>query len=226
MVTSTTVSPFFQPCAPPPPIPLLTAHLDLPLVQTGPPRLLAHEELRNDPPHPKKHITKCGVMPYNKPTKCIKPVKAINKSSAPPNAPLNSDPSDVSENKSELDNGNKIHKPDGEAGCPSRGGYNLETALGWHAKLYNKLKKSVNQRMAEHLDLTKSYSSWDPTLVTIVCNLMRVDFPDLEVFSDCWPVTDLIKMHLKYTSCRARQTVRRLAAGRNVALQRGSDGNV
>ncbi|KAF8575395.1 hypothetical protein K439DRAFT_1623629 [Ramaria rubella] len=140
MVTSTTVSPFFQPCAPPPPIPLLTAHLDLPLDQTGPPRLLAHEELRNDPPHPKKHITKRGVMLYNKPTKPIKPVEAINKSSAPPNAPLNSDSSDVSEDESELDTGNKIHKPDGEAGRPSRGGYNLETALGWHAKLYNKLK--------------------------------------------------------------------------------------
>ncbi|KAF8589570.1 hypothetical protein K439DRAFT_1612585 [Ramaria rubella] len=145
MVTSTTVSPFFQPCAPPPSIPLLTAHLDLPLDQTGPPRLLAYEELRNDPLHTKKHITKCGVMPYNKLTKPVKPVKAINKSSAPPkddppDAPLNSDSSNISEDKSELDTGTKIHKPDGEADCPSRGGYNLEAVLGWHAKLYNKLK--------------------------------------------------------------------------------------
>ncbi|KAF8579427.1 hypothetical protein K439DRAFT_1620547 [Ramaria rubella] len=217
--------PVLMPCAPPPPIPLLTAHLALPLDKTGPPRLLAHEELRNDPPHPKKHITKHGVMPYNKPTKPIKPVKAINKSSAPPNAPLNSDSSDVSEDKSELDTGNKIHKPGSGAGRPCCGGYNLETALGWHAKLYNKLKKSMHRRMVEHLDLMKSYSSQDPTLVTIVCNLTRVDFPDLEVFSDR-PVTNLIKMHLKYTSCHARQTVQRLAAGQNVALQQDSDGNV
>jgi hypothetical protein len=38
------------------------------------------------------------------------------------------------------DSGDKIPKPDGEAGRPGRGGYNLEVALGWSPKLYKKLK--------------------------------------------------------------------------------------
>ena len=29
-------------------------------------------------------------------------------------------------------------------------------------------------------------------------------FPDLDDYSKCWPVTDLIMMRLKYTSSRAR----------------------
>jgi hypothetical protein len=31
-----------------------------------------------------------------------------------------------------------------------------------------------------------------------------VKFPDLEGYASCWPVTDLIRLELKYTSSRAR----------------------
>ena len=30
-------------------------------------------------------------------------------------------------------------------------------------------------------------------------------FPDLENYSYCWPVNDMVMMHLKYTSSRARR---------------------
>jgi hypothetical protein len=33
-----------------------------------------------------------------------------------------------------------IQKPEGEAGRPGRGGYNLEIAVGWNTKEYNQLK--------------------------------------------------------------------------------------
>jgi hypothetical protein len=39
-------------------------------------------------------------------------------------------------------------------------------------------------------------------------------FPDVNNYHDRWPVTDLIKMHLKNTSSKHRKHVQRMAAGK------------
>ena len=39
-------------------------------------------------------------------------------------------------------------------------------------------------------------------------------FPDLENYSNCWPVTDLIMIHLKYTSSHAQRHEVEFVAGK------------
>jgi hypothetical protein len=41
------------------------------------------------------------------------------------------------------------------------------------------------------------------------------NFPDLENYSNLWPVNDLIMMRLKYTSGRARRKEGEMAAGKS-----------
>jgi hypothetical protein len=41
-------------------------------------------------------------------------------------------------------------------------------------------------------------------------------FPELRDYVDGWPVLDLIKMRLKYTSTRERRREEKMAAGRNM----------
>ncbi|KIK75538.1 hypothetical protein PAXRUDRAFT_172546 [Paxillus rubicundulus Ve08.2h10] len=53
---------------------------------------------------------------------------------------------------------NKIPKPEGEAGRPSRGGYNLEAQLAWNATSFSKLRKFVHCSIKQHLDTTKCKS--------------------------------------------------------------------
>ncbi|KAF8880604.1 hypothetical protein CPB84DRAFT_1639755, partial [Gymnopilus junonius] len=97
-----------------------------------------------------------------------------------------------------------IPKPDGEAGRPGRGGYNLEQALGWEAKKYQSIKTYVKKLVEEHLDPTKNFSSQSLTGLVNVRTLACQKFPVLQDYADSWPVIDLICLDLKYTSGRAR----------------------
>lgn len=53
---------------------------------------------------------------------------------------LDSDEEDEEARAIDQDTSGLIPKPDGEAGRPGRGGYNLEQALGWEAKKYQSIK--------------------------------------------------------------------------------------
>lgn len=43
-------------------------------------------------------------------------------------------------------------------------------------------------------------------------------FPELERYSDCWPVMDLVKMRLKYTSVCARRAQEKRVADNKLKL--------
>jgi hypothetical protein len=46
-------------------------------------------------------------------------------------------------------------------------------------------------------------------------------FPDIENYSNCWPVNDLIMMHLKYALSHARRLELEMAAGKSKKLKVG-----
>ncbi|KAF8226417.1 hypothetical protein L208DRAFT_1301942, partial [Tricholoma matsutake] len=61
----------------------------------------------------------------------------------------------------------------------------------------------VKHVMREHLDLTQSYSSQSLALICVVRDLVVSQFPALNSYSRGWPVIDIIRLHLKYTSGHA-----------------------
>ncbi|KAI6028194.1 hypothetical protein EDC04DRAFT_2605758 [Pisolithus marmoratus] len=84
-------------------------------------------------------------------------------------------------------------------------GYNLEEQLGWGEDGFKCLKKFVNKAIKNHLDTTKCQSQQNCKVLITVCDLATAKFPDLDGFTNCWPIFDLIQMHLKYLSSRAQQ---------------------
>ncbi|KAI6096458.1 hypothetical protein F5141DRAFT_1067701 [Pisolithus sp. B1] len=128
--------------------------------------------------------------------------------------------SSLSTLESELGGNDKISKPSGEAGRPGHGGYNLEEQLGWGDDSFKSLKRFVNKAIKKHLDVTKCRSQQHRRALDTVCDLAVVEFPDLSTFENCWPVLDLIQMHLKYLSSRARQE-KRIADGSSEAAKGG-----
>ncbi|KAG0709130.1 hypothetical protein DFH29DRAFT_993301 [Suillus ampliporus] len=62
----------------------------------------------------------------------------------------------------------KIPKPDGEAGHPSRGGYNLEKALKWDADRFKAFKEYAHGSIQTHCDTSKSKASQTPAAITAV----------------------------------------------------------
>ena len=143
------ISPYFEPGAPPPTLPILIAQTEIGNAQT-PGKLVAQEEIGSGPtvarlPYPKRHTT-----PSHFPLRSSTPkLKFTSKSSKRPNTTsVSLDESVNSESESSLsslsdsesDDELLIPKPKGEAGRPGRGGYNLENTLGWEGKDYQKMK--------------------------------------------------------------------------------------
>ncbi|KAG2342306.1 hypothetical protein BDR05DRAFT_1000944 [Suillus weaverae] len=115
--------------------------------------------------------------------------------------------SDSDSSTSSLPEDLKIPKPPGEPGRPGRGGYTLHEVLDWNPKLYSKFK--------DHLDMTKCASAQSPALLNIVRDKALNSFPDLENYSNLWPVNDIIMTRLKYTSGRARRKEGEMAVGKS-----------
>ncbi|GJJ15403.1 hypothetical protein Clacol_009679 [Clathrus columnatus] len=104
----------------------------------------------------------------------------------------------------ELDDG-KIPKPIGEAGRPGRGGYNLDQAVGLNTKEFKKIKNYVYQQVAKHLDQKQCISKQERGAVRTVERQSILEFLVLDNYDKLWPVTDLIKLHLKYTAARCKR---------------------
>jgi hypothetical protein len=212
---ATPVAPFYEPSAPPLPIPLLLAHTELadplapslidnePLTRSGTLRfnktvaLTSHTPKGHTPtshhpahcnarsPTPRGHVS---TSRYPVPRHVWSPTPKI--SSTVDSSPDSSDPDSGSDDSDALsdsstDSDVKIQKPQGEAGRPGCGGYNLEAALGWNSKEYNKLKVSiycprdqdgtdcvsqarVYRLTDEHLDTTKCFSSQSLIMLQLV----------------------------------------------------------
>ena len=146
------IPPFFEPGMPPASFPLPIAQTEIGKMQS-PGKLLAQEEI--GPKSSNLHL-KNQFSPYSKPAvqqpsisevstpshhSGTPPATPSTKAPATPSnkAPLDSDSlsslSDLDEDEDSL-----ISKPEGEAGRPGRGGYNIEETLSWKRKDFMRLK--------------------------------------------------------------------------------------
>jgi len=132
----TPIPPFFEPGTPPPTLPILIAQTKVGCAGS-PTKLLAQEEIGSDPTIAWSAHSNAHYTPYHK----SRPAKPHH------NDPVCSD-GDTSDSELtslsdlESDDSHLIPKPEGEAGRPGRGGYNLEEALKWEHKKYLKVKVS------------------------------------------------------------------------------------
>ncbi len=113
------------------------------------------------------------------------------------------------------DGENKISKPPGEPGRPRSGGYKLEDVLGWneatfdavrvsirlenHIHAYN-LQDHVHALAKKKLDMEKSYRYQSSDNIQTICKMANDVYPILKDYKNFWPVLDILKLHLKYTS--------------------------
>lgn len=142
----TTIPPFFEPGAPPPTLPILIAQTEVGTVDT-PSRLLAQEEIGSGPTVARSSRSSARYTLYpklvpkqqsslvNHGPKSKKPV--FHNDAHSEQDETDSDLTSVTDSDTESE---LILKPDGEAGRPGRGGYNLEEALKWDHKKYLRIK--------------------------------------------------------------------------------------
>ncbi|KAH6911745.1 hypothetical protein BKA70DRAFT_1423499 [Coprinopsis sp. MPI-PUGE-AT-0042] len=90
-----------------------------------------------------------------------------------------------------------IPEPDGEAGRPGRGGYNLQQKLDWAPGLYQAVRNFAKQRVGETLDRSKPFTAQDPVQVQAVIVEMLASFPILKRYEDNWASKDFIRGCLK-----------------------------
>ncbi|KAF8957895.1 hypothetical protein BDZ97DRAFT_1924154 [Flammula alnicola] len=228
------VPPFFEPGAPPPTLPILIAQTEVGKMQS-PTKLLAEEEIgtgsvRRQPssvrfapyPNPAKQKT---PSPPTAPSKKPPPARSKQLATARSTSDSTSQKSSSSDSDSDSDDDGDvlIAKPEGEAGRPGRGGYNLEEALSWNAKEYRRLKKYVKKLVVDQLEPTKNFSSQSVASLTSVRVMAVQKFPALRGYAACWPVTDLVRLELKYTCGRSRLQVQKEQAKAGRRLTRSSE---
>lgn len=100
----------------------------------------------------------------------------------------------------------------------------------------NLLQNFANHLVDAHLDVSMTYTKQKEKDLQRVCDEVSDSyyggsesmfsngsqalekFPELERYSDCWPVMDLVKMRLKYTSVRARRAQEKRVADNKLKL--------
>lgn len=138
-VTVTSVSPFFEPGAPPPTMPLLTTHTEF---RESPNTPLTAQEL---PPAPSRNkvvrftSSAAGSTAATPPSR-MSPADGDDNSSTGSSFGDSDDRAGDTTDDEDLSDDGLIPKPDGENGRRNRGGYNLELALGWDSRAFHKLK--------------------------------------------------------------------------------------
>ncbi|KAL0057659.1 hypothetical protein AAF712_015687 [Marasmius tenuissimus] len=110
----------------------------------------------------------------------------------------------------------KIRKPEGEAGRPKRGGYNLEEKLGWDTRFLSQVKSFVKNEVISKLTCSVPFTSQPSDQLDEIRSLAINQFPLLERYEDCWVVDDLIRCNLKYQK-------QKIVKEQNDARQRSRD---
>ena len=143
----TAIPPFFEPGAPPPTLPILIAQTEVGSVDT-PSKLLAQEEIGSGPTvawSARSARSSVRFTPYPK-LASKQPLSAMsnhhNNDSTYSDRDTTDLESSIADTDSEFDDSHLIPKPEGEAGRPGCGGYNLEQALKWERKKYLQIKVS------------------------------------------------------------------------------------
>jgi hypothetical protein len=143
MVANTTpCTPLYEPGAPPPPIPLLTAQMDLFDNPFRPTTLVNTEILPKGSPMPQANANPARAKQVTHLRhRSLSPLTSVATSDSDASDSDVSDSSElsISESSTDSDDGT-IPKPPGKAGRPGHGGYTLEDALDWNPKAFKKLK--------------------------------------------------------------------------------------
>jgi hypothetical protein len=140
--SSRPVAAFFEPGAPPPPLPLLTSRTELSYNTPPPAKTVAREELLQNS-GPGRTIKPPTIHARVKaPQIRIRDERSDSESSSSDSSDSDSSESDSSEPAlSEVDSSDgRVQRPGGEPGRPGRGGYNLEEAVGWNGKDFKRLQ--------------------------------------------------------------------------------------
>ncbi|KAG1720366.1 hypothetical protein EDD22DRAFT_854655 [Suillus occidentalis] len=177
--TSAAVPAFYQADGPPRPLPLLTYHTELlcanaSLVLISSQEEMAFSTLRERVVPPSRVFSTTSfrsTTPIPSRPSTPKVSKAVSFSAE--HMPQLSDPNQLSMYSSITSmnsNTSKITKPEGEAGRPGRGGYNLESALCWDALRFKQFKDSVHRSINKHCDTHKSKTHQTPTALIHVQN--------------------------------------------------------
>ena len=134
------ISPFFTPGAPPPTLPIPIAQTEIGRI-LSPGKLLAEEQI--GPKSKARRNIGARFSPYQQ-AKVTRFER--HRSQTPAKTSCAAIASDAeskgsSDDDDDDDGDNKlIPKPEGEAGRPGRGGYNLEDKLGWRRKEFQQIK--------------------------------------------------------------------------------------
>ena len=172
-MSPTSVPAFTDPSLPLPVIPVLSSHIDL--VFTPPIILSSQEELVFIPAAPPTTVKLIPQPAHRKST--LQPAHhPVPESSSTDNNM--SDGASLESSLTSIESGTiKISKPEGEAGRPGRGGYNLKAQLAWNPATFLKLKvQSTNEWMTLHWHAycrSLSIVLWKITLMQHSANLIR-----------------------------------------------------
>ncbi|KAG1774994.1 hypothetical protein EV702DRAFT_1199844 [Suillus placidus] len=208
---STPVIPFYESEGPPQALPLLTYHTEMFCATLSHILISPQEEMAFStlPLRGRTFSPSCVFMttsrvtlpvPSRAPTpKVVKSVSFATENSKSDKVLTYSSLSSLSSKDS------KILKPEGEAGRPGHGGYNLEKALNWDANCFKSLKECIHRSIKRYCDVDMSKKLQTPTALHEVHKEALTQFPELADYHGCWPVGDIIQMQLKNTSAKAQQ---------------------
>lgn len=172
--SSVSVAPFYEPEGPPQSLPLLTYHTEMFCSTTSFISISWQEEMLFFPrkltgriPTSSRMFTTTSHAATSIPSSSPAPkvTKAVSFS-----AEQTSQPSTGSSLSSIASHEFRIPKPDGEAGRPSRGGYNLEKALKWDAKRFKAFK--VRSHLSDEIlleinDIRSAFTLRSRNIVTL-----------------------------------------------------------
>ncbi|SJL15211.1 uncharacterized protein ARMOST_18697 [Armillaria ostoyae] len=96
-----------------------------------------------------------------------------------------------------------IPKPPGEPGRPKSGDYNFEQALSWLDAIYQQFNH-IHREAHRRLETRKSFKNQSIELTQAICDDAVNEHSILQVYENSWPVRDMLKLRLKYTSEKAR----------------------
>jgi len=99
----------------------------------------------------------------------------------------------------------KIRKPEGEVARPGRLGYSLREQLGWEDKNYRALQRLAQNLSADHFDERKSWSNQTLSQQNAALKEGMRMMPEVAKYEKAWPLSDVLKMRLKYISAKNRR---------------------
>ncbi|KAJ3833454.1 hypothetical protein F5878DRAFT_645937 [Lentinula raphanica] len=91
-----------------------------------------------------------------------------------------------------------IPKPEGEAGRPGRGGYNLEATLNWPKKRFKEVKGFIRTRTISTMNCSLSFSDQPLSKIQAIRDEAVIKFPFLSSYENLWVVDDFLRSRIKY----------------------------